>query len=419
MKLSKIGRMISALVATAALGLGMTACGGGTIGYMWIVGTFYNQISGFKIDNYTGNLTVIPKTPFSANGTSPVTVLVKPGGRFLYVINSGSAATAPTASALATQTTAGNISVYSVGGEGVLTYQQSFSSQGIHPVWATFDGTGNFLYVVDQYAPDHSGNGSITAFSVTSDTGRLSLVQNAAIKNADGTLTNYFAVGANPGMSKVAGGSCLYTLSPNSVFPYVINSSSGQLTLATTGPYMVSPATVVNGVGLNSINTGTGTSGANYIYLTDGPGNQIFSFTSGTGCSLSPISGSQQANVATTANPVNSLTSNNGKYLYVINQSSTTGTQTTANSTISAFTIDSSGKLATLIDTSNPYSIGSGPVCVVQDPSNQYLYTSNNTDSTVTGKQLRQDTGTLAPLTKGSVFPTTMNPTCLTVSGSL
>jgi 6-phosphogluconolactonase len=198
------------------------------------------------------------------------------------------------------------------------------------------------------------------------------------------------------------------------VYPYVVNSSNGQLTLATTGPLAIS-----NAKSLSSINTGTGTSGSAYTYLTDFTGNQILSFTSGTGCSLSAISASQQTNVAPAVNPVNSLTSNNGKYLYVVNQSSTTGTQTTANSTISAFTIDSSGRLATLIDSANPYSIGSGPVCVVQDPSNQYLYTSNNTDGTVTGKQLRQDTGTLAPLTKGSVFPVTMKPTCLVVSGSL
>ena len=423
MKFSKIGRIVSALVATAALGLGMTACGGGTIGYMWIVGTFYNQISGFKIDDYTGNLTVIPGTPFSTNGSNPATVLVKSGGRFVYVINSGSAATAPTATALATQATAGNISVYSVGGEGVLTFQQTFTSQGIHPVWATFDSTGNYLYVVDQYAPDHTGNGSITAFSVTSDTGRLSLLQNAAIKNPDGTLTNYFSLAPNPVMTKVGGGSCLYTITSQSssfptaqnyVYPYVINSSNGQLTLATTGPYTVTAA-----LSLSSINTGTGTSGSAYTYLTDTVGNQIFSLTSGTNCSLSAISASQQTNVAPALNPVNSLTSNNGKYLYVINQSSSGGTQATTTSSISAFTIDTAGRLATLIDSANPYSVGSGPVCVVQDPSNQYLYTSNNTDGTVTGKQLRQDTGTLATLTRGSVFPVTMKPTCLVVSGSL
>ena len=414
MKFSKIGRMFSALVATAALGLGMTACGGGTIGYMWVVGTFYNQISGFKIDNFTGNLTVIPKSPFSAGGTNPVTILVKTGGRFVYVINSGSAATAPTATTLATQTTQGSIAEYSVGGEGVLTFQQTFSSQGIHPTWATFDSTGNYLYVLDQYAPDNSGNGAITAFTVASDTGRLALLQNAAIKNPDGTQTSFFEVGANPTMTKIGGGSCLYTLSSNSIFPYLVNTSNGQLTLATTGSYDVPGASA-----LNSINTGTGTSGSSFIYLTDGAENQIFSLTAGTGCSLSPISGSQQTNVATTANPVNSLTSANGRFLYVINQSSTGSTTTTANSTISAFTIDSLGRLATLADSANPYSTGSGPVCIGQDPSNQYLYTSNNTDNTVTGKIIDENRGVLSPLTKGSVFPTTMKPTCLVISGSL
>ena len=131
------------------------------------------------------------------------------------------------------------------------------------------------------------------------------------------------------------------------------------------------------------------------------------------------MSGSQQSNLAGTANPVNSLTSSNGKFLYVINQSSTTNVQTPSNSSISAFTIDSLGRLATLSDSSNPYSTGSGPVCIVQDPSNQYLYTSNNTDSTVTGKIIDQNRGVLSPLQRGSSFPVTMRPTCMVVSGSL
>ena len=59
MTFSKIGRILVALVATAALGLGMTACGGGTIGYIFVAGSYYNQVSGFKIDDYTGNLTPI------------------------------------------------------------------------------------------------------------------------------------------------------------------------------------------------------------------------------------------------------------------------------------------------------------------------------------------------------------------------
>ncbi len=118
MKLSRIGRISMALVVSVAMGLGMTACGGGTIGYMWVLGTQYNQIAGFKIDDFTGNLTNIVGSPFSSGGTNPVSIAVKPGGRYVYVVNAG------------TSTTAGNIAEFSVGGDGILTFQAAFTSQG-------------------------------------------------------------------------------------------------------------------------------------------------------------------------------------------------------------------------------------------------------------------------------------------------
>src|SRR5271168_3776318 len=115
MTLSKIGRAAMALVATAALGLGMTACGGGTIGYMWVLGTYYNQISGFLIDDYTGNLTAITNSPFSSGGTNPQSIVVKPGGRFVFVINSGSGVpTTATPGTAAFVSTGSAISVFSV-----------------------------------------------------------------------------------------------------------------------------------------------------------------------------------------------------------------------------------------------------------------------------------------------------------------
>ena len=89
MKLSRIGRVSMALVVSVAMGLGMTACGGGTIGYLWVLGTQYNQIAGFKIDDFTGNLTTPPGSPFTSGGANPVSLVVKPGGRYLYVINKG------------------------------------------------------------------------------------------------------------------------------------------------------------------------------------------------------------------------------------------------------------------------------------------------------------------------------------------
>src|SRR5579875_3799301 len=94
MKWSWFGRAAMALVSALALGLSMSACGGGTIAYIWTVGQQYNQISGFKVDDYTGNLTQMPGSPYAANGVAPIDVVVKPGGRYVYVINQGTLCTA-------------------------------------------------------------------------------------------------------------------------------------------------------------------------------------------------------------------------------------------------------------------------------------------------------------------------------------
>jgi 6-phosphogluconolactonase len=415
MTFSKIGRMVTALVASAALGLGMTACGGGTIGYMWIVGSYYNQISGFLIDDYTGNLSAIAHTPFSSGGSNPAMLVVKPGGRFVFVINSGTGATG-TPGTTSFNSPGAAISVFSVGSGGILTFELNYFSQGVQPTWAAIDSTGSFLYVLDKYSPDYAttGLGSITAFSIASDTGRLTLVTNTAILSS-GLPQTWFDVGAAPIMTKFGPGGCLYTLSANSIFPYAQSASSGQLTVPTTGPYQV-----VGSNRLSSINAG-GSGG--YVYLTDSGANEIFSLQSGgSGCSLTQIAGSQQTNLSGTMNPVNSITSASGKFLYVLN-SSVTGAGvpvTNANSSISAFTINSAGQLQTLSDTTNnPYAVGSGPLCVGQDPSNQYLFTSNYVDSTVTGKLIDQNRGYLADLSRGSVFPTTMHPMCLVISGNL
>ncbi len=444
MTFSKIGRILTALVATAALGLGMTACGGGTVGYLFVAGSFYNQISGFKIDDYTGNLTPIEHGPFATNANGPVTVLVKPGGRFVYVISSG---TAPNPAAINTPGFAapsdGGITIFAVGGDGVLTYQTSYQSQGFNPVWATFDTSGNYLYVTDKYSkyycasatvactnhnPATTGiqdlNASITAFAAAGDTGRLTLVTNNAVLGLGTNLPlTVFEVPAGiqlnggatttPVMTQLGSGSCLFTLEQNNIYPYVIGTG-GQLTVATTGAYQVTGAT-----NLTSINTGSA-----YTYLTDAGTNQIFSLSAGgSACSLTPISGSQQTNLTGTSNPVYSFTNSTGQFLYVLNQSSSSlpPGPNQAQSTISAFTIQQgTGQLATLGDsTNNPYAVGSGPVCMVQDPTHQYLYISDNTDSTITGKLFDQRFGRLSDLSRGSVFVTTMRPTCLAVSGNL
>ena len=114
---------------------------------------------------------------------------------------------------------------------------------------------------------------------------------------------------------------------------------------------------------------------------------------------------------------------NKGKTLYVLNRSSVDPNNQT--SSVSAFTIDpTTGKLSFLGTggspaAGNPYAVGSGPVCMVEDPTNQYVYTSNNIDSTVTGRIIDSNSGELRNLNRGSSFPTVGQPTCLALSGNV
>jgi 6-phosphogluconolactonase (cycloisomerase 2 family) len=432
MKLSRIGRVSMALVVSVAIGLGMTACGGGTIGFMWVLGTQFNQIAAFKIDDFSGNLTTPPGSPFTSGGTNPVSLVVKPGGRYLYVINEGGGLTPDAKGGVSCPTIGGGggaIAEFAIGGQGVLTFQQTFQSQGCTPVWAAHDSTGNFLYVLDKYAPNTSClpngqpeppatacNGEITVFSVDPNTGRLTLVLNQQIKDptTPGLQLTYFPVGALPKMMAVAG-SCVFTLNNDAnqtVYPY-IGGSSGQLTLTTN-------STINSGAVRATSIIASGTS----AYITDaGPANtntpgQILPFTvGGTACSLNTITGGPTQNLSPASNPVYTLVDSKNQYLYIANQSSSNST--TPNSSISAFTILPNSTLQLIPDApNNPYPIGAGPVCMVEDPSNQYIYTSNG-DGTVTGKVLDHNSGKIANLSRGSTFTAVGQATCLAVSGNV
>jgi Lactonase, 7-bladed beta-propeller len=423
MKLSRIGRVSMALVVSVAMGLGMTACGGGTIGFMWVLGTQYNQIAAFKIDDFTGNLTSPPGSPFTSGGSNPVASVVRTGGRYLYVINKGGGASTSKSGSLPCGT-AGGIAEFAIGGQGVLTFQQCFQSQGTTPVWAAKDSTGNFLYVLDQIAPGANCDathintsscfGDITVFSSDSTTGRLTLVVNQQVKDPNtGLQITYFPVGQMPKMLTTSG-SCVFTLNSDAqqtVFPYSAGTN-GQLSL-TTNSTIITQATHATSI----------LSGGTSVYITDtfsptSPAGRILPFTVGSTCSLNTITGGPTDNLSPGANPAYTLVDSKGQYLYVANQSSTNSN--TSNSSISAFKIQTNGTLQVIPDQAglNPYPIGAGPVCMVEDPSNQYLYTSNG-DGTVTGKVLFAPTGQLSNLSRGSTFTAVGQATCLATSGNV
>jgi len=69
--------------------------------------------------------------------------------------------------------------------------------------------------------------------------------------------------------------------------------------------------------------------------------------------------------------------------------------------------------------TSTTFGSGSSPQCILEDPSNQYLYTANYDDSTITGAVINSSTGTLTTLRKNTSFTGPGNPTWCVVSGTL
>jgi 6-phosphogluconolactonase (cycloisomerase 2 family) len=384
--------------------LGMSACGGYTVGFMWVTGSQYNQIAGFKIDDFTGNLTNMVNSPYGSGGTDPVSISVRLGGNFVFVVNKGtSTGGVPNGD--------GNISVFAVGEDGTLTFQQSYSTAGNSPIWASPDSGGGYLYVLDQRAPDYAttGDGDITVFSVDGNTGRLQLVTNLLTLNpVTGHPITYFEVGPAPTMLRVGGG-CVYTLDSGdqSILPYGVGSQ-GQLVVEATS--RISTHTV----NMTSLNV----SGSN-LYVTDAGTNTIVPYTTGTGssCSLNAQVGGSVANLPQTSDPVFSMTDGKGKYLYVLNHG--TNNLNVANSTISAYVIEPTGGLVPVSDVSNPYPVGNGPVCMIEDPSNQYVYTANQNDGTVTGKRIDPTTGQLYDLARGSTFQATGLASCLAVSGNV
>ncbi len=404
MKWSLFGRAAMALGAALGLALGMTGCGIGTIAYVWVIGQQYNEISGFKVDNNTGNLTAIPHSPFSANGSMPVSIVVKNGGRYVYVVNQGTGGT-PTSNGAGA-----GIAEYSVGGSGTLTYQNTYYPQGFNHLWAQFDSTGGYLTILDEYSPSGDGNGAITVFSADATTGQLHIVPQTASTPSGGLSLNYLEVGKSP-VRSFSTGTCLYTLNgaDQSITPYTI--SAGQLGTVTTGNIFpgTTQATSING------NSGN-------VFITDAGSDKIFPFTVASGCGLTSYTGGAVANAANATQPAYSFIDAKGAFLFVLNQSSTSTSPNTSYSSITIFTI-TNGELTLPTNIPNPNKVGAGPVCMVEDPSQQYIYVSNHNDGTITGYRFASTQGTLADLSRGSSFNANIgqpgNLECLALSGNV
>ncbi len=456
MKFWKYGRVALALMGSIVLGMSITCCGVYTSGYMYVTGSQYSQIGAYKIDHDFGYLTPVTGSPFPSGGGDPVQEVVIPGGRFLAVLNKGAGTSTGTTSPQGC--TAGCVSIYSIGGAGVLFFQQSYYTSGANPVSIGLAPGGNYLYTVDQIAPPdivngvdiNGGRGDLTVFSVDSSTGKLTPITNQNTFNTSGKQVNYFAVNFKPvqvvtaGGGSGSGGAFVYVLdtaypsgssaagipsacvnapagSPCTtpdIFLYAINSSNGQLTLTQNAPLQIG---TLPGAASTIAVAATGA----YIYVADtanGSGSgRILPFTVGSGGVLQTLVGGPVSNLSNAAPyPDAIITNSNANFLYVANFGPSNIEQ--PNSNISGYTIASNGQLQPVAGggsgSLNPAPTGSGPIWMVEDPTNQYLYTANFNSNTVTGKVIDTTHGLLSNLLKGPVdTPTVGQPTFVAVTG--
>jgi len=421
MKFRKFGKALLMSAASIGLVLGVTSCVQSyTVGFLFVPGTTTagngeGIISAFKIDHNTGNLVNVNGTPAASGGAFPGRAVLAVGSRFVYVLNRG---TDPATNGPCTAATIGcngaKISQFAVGGSGVLAFQAEFFTQGNNPFRLLVDGQNNYLYVLDAVAPGGAGCaealgptvttcGDITAFKIDQSTGRLSLLVNAQVTSATGSQLPYFPVPADP-IDMVLTASYVFTLSGtpatgDMVYPYAYNSASGQLTVTQNS------SQPINAAQGTAITAASGT-----IYVLDDepitipagdsrnfpPGvylSQILPFTPGTGGALQAVTGGAVPDDPNQSNPIYLVAESKGKWVYVVNQGPN-ASGTVANSGIVGYRVDPTTHQ--LIPMSgSPFSMGSGPQCLLEDPSNQFFYTANFNDSTVTGRTLDANSGVL------------------------
>jgi len=441
MKFTKFGKAL--LMGALSLGviLSVTSCVRSyTVGYLYVTGTVTAQstgngiISGYKIDHNTGFLTPINGLPVSSGGANPGRAVLVNGSRFLYVLNQGTNAQGGTTCTTTNPCQNSNIEQFAVGGNGILTPQETFFTQGINPTRITTDSTGNFILVLDHdsaapnglpssatnpnplcqraLGPSTTYCGDITVFQINQTTGRLTLVVNAQVTSASGSPLTYFPVPPNPIDFVVANGFAL-TLggtptTGNNVFPYSFSGSTGQLNLGQNSPQplgihggtaIVVASSTVFVLDNEPITIGTGSTFPAGTYQS-----QILPFSVGSNGALQAQTGGIIPDDPTLANPTYIMVESKGKFIYVSNQGNNVTGTSNPQSGIAGYFLTTSPSFQLSFLAPSFYGSGSGPQCLVEDPSDQFIYTANFGDSTITGRAVDPNDGVLNQLRVASSY---------------
>jgi 6-phosphogluconolactonase (cycloisomerase 2 family) len=449
MKFTKFGKALLLSALSAGVILGVTSCiESYAVGYLYVTGTVTAQaggngiISGFSIDHNTGKLTAIHGLPIGSGGANPVRAALITGSRFLYVLNRGVNAAGNGDCTTADPCTGSNITEFAVGGNGILTSQETFFSQGINPFRLVADSSGAYIYVLDHDSPVTLPSGStvpssatnpnvncglalgtsvttcgdITAFKVDQTTGRLQLIVNAQVTAANNAALPYFPVPSNAVDFVEASGSflTLFGSAPatsypytggSSVFPYTVNSGNGQLNISqnTSQPLSIGQGTAIVYAGGVAYVLDNEPITISFNGTSTPAQSQILPFSVGANGALQAEPGGIVPDDPTLANPIYLLIESKGKYIYVANQgNNTTGPQ--ANSGLAGYFLTTSPAYQLSFIADQPFGSGSGPQCLVEDPSDQFIFSADLLDNNINGRALDPNSGDLTNLRVSNTY---------------
>jgi 6-phosphogluconolactonase len=378
MKLSKFGRIALASVVSLGLGFGATACGpSNTIDFLYVTASKQNpgQISVYKVDSEAGVLYQISDSPYPSGGRNPVADVASANGKNLYVINHDD----------------NTIVEFAIGTDGKLYPQQTCNMPGSYPTQLAVNEAGTYLYVVETYQPNFSTNipgpGALVVFPINAN-GQLGATSSLCQTVPDGTNA-FFPLGDNPvAVNVLAGGS----------FVYAVNESD-----ATVSALQVGSNGVLSSIGVFKVGTAPNAIASDptgkFLYVTDGASNQMYGFQVQSGGSLVMMPAPFKTDNLPDAVAVDPL----GIYVYVANYN---------GNDVNAYTIDQSTGNATPVSGSPTYAVGTGPLCILIEPSEgRYIYTANFLSNTVSGLALNPATGALSAV-QNTPFSAGQQPTC-------
>ena len=400
MKWSQYGRITLALVASLALGLGITACNPSfTLAFVYGLNTKSSEgsISAYTIDSVSGAITQVANSPFDSGGQYPVAEVTSNNSKWLYVVHEIS----------------NTVVQFNTGTDGKLYKNATYDTPGTYPISVAISPKSNYLFVLDSYAPGFNGvappninplgtntidtQGCVVVYPISSSNGTLGKPVSNGGQSCFPIGTP--VLGSQPiGLTATAFVDYLYVADQgtHSIYGFSVNYSNGVLTPLANNNFQAG----VKPSAITSDPTGR------FVYVTDQYQNLILGYLVLNGGTLqSQLNGPFPTNLY----PYSMVIDPRGKFLYVTDYNS---------NDVRAYAIQASTGNPIAVAGASGYGTGTGPTCVAIEPAyGRYVYTANFLDNSISGFKLDPATGQLTTALN-SPFPSGGQPTCIATAAN-